>query len=211
MKYLDEGFYYKVYDIGDDRVFKEYQSYYYSFKKVFVLHRERNNVPFFRSLKIAHQSVTKEQKTLYEMKRRLKTLPGEMFGNPTFVDNVLNYTQDRVAPLGEYLESHSIEDNKKMLDLYFHIQKELWSKGIHDKIYKFHSSYGVTKDNKVVVIDFGETLFTKEETLESVISKKWLSRSKYKAWEESETKDYYTFGMNALMTKENLNKFWKNP
>jgi hypothetical protein len=77
-------------------------------------------------------------------------------------------------------------------------------------LYKFQINYGVTGDNKVVFIDFGESFFTKEEAKVSITTKKWLSRESYKNWGDKELKEYYKNKMDELMTEENIHKYWNH-
>lgn len=208
MNYIDEGFYYKVYSLNNGQVFKKIQPYFYSYKKVFRHCRERSNMTFMSSIKMALKVVPREHKTLEKMKNKLKTLPIHIFGNPVFINNSLNYTQDKVTTLTDYFDKHTDSESKKVIDLYIDLQEKLWSMGIHDKVFKFQTNYGVTSNGVVVFIDFGECLFSKKEVLESVFSRKWLNRKKYKDWNNLVLKEYYTNKMNNLMTEENLNNLW---
>ena len=207
MKYLDEGFYYKVYDIDNGRVYKKLQSYWFSFFKVYNFCRQRNGWSIFKSIISAHKATIGERKILESMKNKMVGIPVSFFANPIF-ENKLNYTQDKVISLEDFFIKNSLDDNRKIIDGYVELVKSLWSYGIHDKAYKFQTNYGVDATNKVCFFDFGECYFSKEKVIESIKSKKWLTRNSYKKWKDAELKKYYKDHMTKLMLEENINNNW---
>lgn len=210
MKYIGEGYYYRVYEFDENRVFKELQSYWFSFRKIYSLVREKTESLFLKSITIAHKSAVAERKLLSTMKdKQFFGAPVSLFANPSFVGNTLNYTQDRAIVMEDFFSKNSLDQNKKAIDGYVEFQKKLWSYGLHDTTYKLQTNYGVDARGSVVCIDFGEFVFTKEKALESVLKQKWLSRQSYKNWKDLELKNYYTERMFTEMTEENLNKVWK--
>lgn len=142
------------------------------------------------------------------IREKLKTIPKHLFANPEFIGSTPNFAQDKVTVLEDYLQNCSTEDSIKIIDKYIEFQKMLWSHGIHDAVYKFQPNYGVDKEKNVVCIDFGEFVFTKEESMKSIKKEKWFNRSSYKNWKEDEVKKYYTEKMNEVMNKEHLEKKW---
>ncbi|MEK7185151.1 MAG: hypothetical protein AAB726_00850 [Patescibacteria group bacterium] len=208
MKHFAEGFQYKVYDIGNNRVLKKTQSYLYTFFKVFVLVRERENASIFKAFVVAVNSNKENKRALQKMKEKMKVIPLDLFANPEFIGDTLNFTQDKVTPVEDYLIQSSLENNKKIVDGYIELQKLFWSYGIHDSVYKFQPNYGVNSQGKVVCIDFGEFIFTKLEALKNLEKGKWFFRLSYKKWAESEIKTYYTDAMKRTMVKDVLQKYW---
>lgn len=209
MKYIGEGYYYRVYEFDDNRVFKKLQSYWFSFKKIYSLTRGKTGSSFIKSITIAHKSAVAERKLLSAMKeKQFFGAPASLFANPSFVGNTLNYTQDKVVIMEDYFLSNNLDENKKAIDGYIEFQKKLWSYGLHDTTYKLQTNYGIDARGSVACIDFGEFVFTKEKALESILKKKWLSRQSYKNWKDLELKNYYTERMFAEMTEENLNRLW---
>jgi hypothetical protein len=209
MKHFAEGFQYKVYSIENNRVFKKAHPYLITFFKVFVITRKRK-FSILKSFLTAFSSDKENKRALQTMREKLKDMPLHLFANPKFTGESLNFTQDKVIVLEDYLKQNKIEDIKKILDEYATFQKILWSHGIHDAVYKFQPNYGVDKNGTVVCIDFGEFVFTKQRALESIKKEKWFSRPSYKKWEDSEIKKYYTEMMKELMTPENLEKNWRD-
>lgn len=207
MKYLAEGFYYKVYDIDNGRVYKKFQPYWFPFLKVYNLCRQKNGWSFFKSILSAHKATIGERKILANMKNKIVKMPVSFFANPIF-ENKLDYTQDKVISLEDFFIKNNLDDNKKIINGYAELIKNLWAYGIHDKAYKFQNNYGVDAMNKVCFFDFGECYFSKEKAIESIKSKKWLTRNSYKNWKDTGLKKYYTDRMADLMTEENINNNW---
>lgn len=207
MKYLAEGFQYKVYLMEDNRVIKKEISYFIRLYKIFKITHNRG-FSFFKSILTAIDSDKKNKKAFKLIREKIKTIPKHLFANPEFIGNTSNFTQDKVVILEDYLKYCSTEDAVKIIDKYIEFQKMLWSHGIHDAVYKFQPNYGTDKEGSVVCVDFGEFVFTKEEALKSIQKEKWLNRSSYKNWEEDGVKKYYTEKMSEIMTQENVDKNW---
>lgn len=206
MKYLGEGYYYKVYELGSNRVYKKLQPYWFSFKKIFNYTR-KNGKPVSETIIGAHRARLRETKNLKSILKKLKRIPQEIFAYPVFVKG-LNYSQDKVTIVADILNKNNFDTNKKIIDQYIAFQKILWSHQMHDKTYKFQQNYGLNKNGQLVCIDFGEFVYTKEEALKSINGQKWLARATYKNWADKELKNYYTESMKKLMIRKNLNNHW---
>ena len=209
MKHIGEGYYYRVYEFDNGRVFKKLQPHWFSFRKIYSLARKRSGTSVIKSLSIAYKSTIEERKNLSAMKNRLSGMPLSLFANPSFVKDSLDYTQDRVVIMEDFFLKNNLEQNKKAIDGYVEFQKKLWSYGIYDTTDKLQTNYGVNKQGGVVCIDFGEFVFTKEKALERVKKQKWLSRQSYKNWQDLGLKKYYTERMIKVITEESLNKIWQ--
>jgi hypothetical protein len=186
---------------------KQFQSYWFSFWKIYGYARD-HGYGVVAALQDAHRSRQKEKQCLIAMKARLETgVPGVLFGNPEFAHG-LDYTQDRATSFAEILAENNIERCKQAIDNYLNLQQQLWSYGMHDKVYKIQDNYAVTEQGVAICIDFGE--FTQEYGVaaERINSKRWLQRTSYKAWPEGPVKAYYTERMAEVMTVPNLEKHW---
>lgn len=211
MKYIGEGYYYRVYEFENSRVFKKFQPYWFSFRKIYSLVRRKTGYSFIKSITIAHKSAVGDRKILSTMKeKQFFGAPVSLFANPSFVGNTLNYTQDKVVIMEDYFLGNNLDKNKKAIDGYIEFQKKLWSFGLHDTTFKLQTNYGIDANGNVVCVDFGEFVFTKREAVERILKKKWLSRQSYKNWKDLELKKYYTERMLTEMTEESLNKIWRN-
>ncbi len=207
MKYLAEGFEYKVYLIENSRVFKKKINYLNRLFKIFKITRKRK-FSLIQSCIKSFVSDRKNSLALIEIKKRLKTIPNQLFANPVFIKNSLNFTQDFVITVDEYLKSSDTQEMKRVVDDHIRFQETLWTYSVHDGVYKFQSNYGINSSGKLVCIDFGEYIFTKDEVLKNIEKHKWLNRTSYKNWSDKEVKDYYTKKMEESITKENLCGLW---
>ncbi|MDP1688602.1 MAG: hypothetical protein Q8L47_00525 [bacterium] len=207
MNYINEGFYYQVYEYDSDLVFKKLLSSRSSLLKIYNFIRTRQNLSHLAAFYIACKALLRERNKLRIMKSRLNSLPGAIFGNPKFNKIGLNYIQDKVIIIGDNLKNE--KDGIEIINKYIELQKTLWTYGMHDTTYKIQSNYGIDKNGNLVCIDFGEFVFTKEQAIESMRTTKWLLRESYKRWEDSNIKKYYSGQMAIVMTETTLADFWK--
>ncbi len=206
MKYIGEGYYYKVYEVKPGRVFKKLQPYWFSFTKIYQYSRNAG-VSVVSALLGAHRGRVREVKALQAIRAKLHTVPNALFAHAAFVRG-LDYTQDLVTVVSDVLESNTFEANKDIIDQYVAFQKTLWSYGMHDTTFKLQPNYGVNGNGQLVCVDFGEFVYTKEAALKSIAGKKWLSRGTYKKWDDIPLKEYYTQRMAELMNEEVLDACW---
>lgn len=206
--YLGEGYYYRVYRLDEYRVYKIFQPYWFSFRKIFN-YKRKNGISFFAALYGAHKSRRKEEKALLAIKNKLDTIPRYLFANPSFLDG-LDYIQDKVTVVEDVFKKEDVELCKNIIDQYVALQKTFWSYGLHDTTFKLQINYGIDRDNRLVCLDFGEFVYTQEEALKSIKSSKWLKRGSYIKWPDGPIKAYYTNSLLALMTTDNLSRYWNS-
>jgi hypothetical protein len=207
MKFIDAGYQYNVYDLGNGRVLKKKCSTFRTFHQMFRVYRG-HGLSQFLAFKKSLAFLKKSKDVTFEVKRRLPQLPHNLLGNPVFKKGI-NYEQDKVEIVEKYLNSHSLEENKLLIDKYIQLIQLLWGYGIHDAIYKIRANYGVNSQNEIILIDFNEVTFSKDEVLESIRNKDWLRSRWYARLEEGELKSYYTASMDTEITEENFNLHWQ--
>lgn len=191
----NRGYVYVVYDMGDGRVLKKERPLLIQY----ALHFE-------------HGRIKDYVETHKERARVLAMNLSDMssIGNPIYLSKT-SYTQDKVVVFDEYIESHSLEENKKLIDAYIESIFETWRNGYSDIIMNFDRNCGVNKEGKVVLIDFNEVTFDKSEMAERILGKRWINCHSYKRYlPEGPLKEYYASAMERAMTIENLDRFWKN-
>ena len=196
MKMLENGFFYNVYDIGDNLVLKKKRSFL-----DILTNTKLKNI----SLVLKQHKVAKSQTLL--IKKKLSVLPASLLGNPRFI-NSYNYKQDKVELLYEYFENHSIEENKAIIKKYLELVVELLKYGIHDYTYKFKNSYGVTSQNEVVFIDFNEITASKDEVLKLVDSRHWLIEAQYTKFPEGELKYFIRDTFDSELSTTVVEELW---
>jgi len=203
MNYLGEGWQCIVYDLENGRVLKKHRSFFSQFfkvwkaagvKEVFKGEVWRSNRDYKNSLK------------LLQGLKACQEFDPNMFGNVTIIN--LDYTQDKVIPLGEILDRTTLEGSKELLQQYVQLVKYLWKFGIHEKSMKFRTAIGVSSDGTLIVIDFGEVTTDKKVVLSSITTKHWLRASSYKKTVNEELKLYYAELMEQAITAQELQEIW---
>jgi len=193
MKLLDSGYFYDVFDIGNNRVLKKKRSFFKIAKNA------GGWIKAFRHIKQCTQT----------NRLVIKKVPHSYLGNPVF-KNKTNYEQDKVVLLMDYFDSHGLEENKIVVDKYISLIERLLSYDIHDYVYKFKNSYGLNSAGEIVFIDFNEVVFDKNEVLKLVQEKRWQSEAQFRKFPEGELKNYIQQKFTELLTIENINKFWSS-
>jgi hypothetical protein len=209
MKYIAEGYQYKVYDLGNGKVFKKPQSFMYSFRKNMEVAKKQLNFSVIKQIKYAWNIHKRNDKAIRNIRDNLTEFPLFMFGNAKFKNGSYSFEQDKVVSLEEYISGKSIEVIKDVFDQYLELQEIMWQYVIHDAVYKFQPNYGLDKDERVFCLDFGELLFNEDEIIKSIQNKPWLLRPSYKKWIEDEFKIYYTKRMDEVINENNFLKHWK--
>lgn len=115
--------------------------------------------------------------------------------------------QKRVKVLSEALYGSDHKRSKKIISSYVKLIKTLWEYGIHEKPMKFHSNYGLDK-NQVVLIDPFEITSSKRKAEKSI--KKNKEHTMYKSDILSpKAAQFLAEEIKKEITIDNLNKFWK--
>ena len=193
---LGTGYFYNVYEHSPHRVMKKTRG---------LLDIFTNTKPKYVLDVLKQNSVARRNTEI--IKSRLDSLPQEVFGNPEFIGKY-NYTQDKVISLYRYMEKHSLEENKKMIDRYFEIIMMLIEYGIHDHVYKFKDGYGVNNKGELIYVDFNEIHTDKEKVLDLVRNQEWEKEMQLTKLPEGELKEYIRKSYRKSLTKEQVNNKW---
>jgi hypothetical protein len=203
MNYLGEGWQCIVYDLENGRVLKKRRSLVSQCFKILRTGglREIWKGELLRSDRDYKQSL--------QLVNRLSASPMfdiALLGNPIIKN--LNYTQDKVVPLGEMLDRATFEESKELLRQYVQLVKYLWKFGIHEKSMKFRTATGVSGDGILIVIDFGEVTTDKKAVVSSIATKRWLRSNSYKKTINEKLKLYYAELMEQTITVQALQEIW---
>ncbi|HET7302753.1 MAG TPA: hypothetical protein VFI74_05490 [Candidatus Saccharimonadales bacterium] len=129
------------------------------------------------------------------------------FGNPAFEEAGI-YTQDALQTLGAALEDSSKEQAKELIRGYLDLILLHWQYGLSEKVFNCTVNNALSHSGKVVLLDFGEVTFDKEEVLKSIISKRWLHSFSYKKQIPGNLKEYYAHCLSERLTPAVLNATW---
>ena len=132
-----------------------------------------------------------------------------ILGNPVLLGN-LKYTQDRAPVLGKYIQSHSFDQNKTVLQSYVECIMNQWRLGFFHKVFNFTINYGIDKNCSVILLDLGELTFSKDEVAILIKKKDWLTSWSYTSCKDIRLKRYYAELLDAKLNLEVLNRLWKS-
>jgi hypothetical protein len=199
MKLLGRGYYYNVYDIGNDRVRKVEKDPVE--KAIYIFFSLWGNIPeFFRTMKKLERNRNATPSLYAEL---LKKADPALLGNPIFLSGI-DYEQDKVRILGPLLKTENAE---AIIDAYIDNIITCWKYGFADTVFNFTLNNGLAKDETAILADFNEITFDKEEVRKRIKNKRWLSKYSYMTL-SSEHKAYYRAQMDARITEAALEEHW---
>lgn len=208
MKKIGQGWQYSVYDLGNGRVrkVKPFVAAQYHFIRS-SNKRKGRPYSFFIVVSAMQEVHQRALKANAYIRKILPVSGGEMFGNPTFL-NDLEYEQDKVVNLGEFFSGCSTADGKQVIDGYITLIQRMWSFGCSDMMFNFIDNSGIDHKGRIVEIDFGELRLSKADVSRDIREKRWLQVSPYERFPKGELKDYYRASMNSSLTIERLDAAW---
>lgn len=117
--------------------------------------------------------------------------------------------QDKVIPINKKIGT-SLAEDKKLIDLYALLIISMWKQGFAEKVYKFVENYGIDSNNNVVLIDFAEIRFNKEDVKRDILSKRWKRVYSDKRKIKGELRKYYDKKLEEILTLKNLKVHWNS-
>lgn len=195
MRIIGWGWQYTVYDLGNGRVRKVFNSpvlsYLIIFSKIFPFRRQRFwDIPkYIPKLRIkAHHSIEFLKES---------NLPLSWFSNPLFTEN-LDYEQDMVTDLQTVLNNSLSKDSKELLDKTAVFCKVLAQNGVIDKFFNVSKNFGVDKNGNIVMIDIGELVTAPDKIQEQIESRPWASEAHSEKITQSNLRRYFIDRMDSL-------------
>ena len=118
--------------------------------------------------------------------------------------------QKKLLSLGDFIKRNSLNKNKKIIIKYFEFIQNMWRKSFFETTFEFTVNYGITKDEKINLIDVGELCFEKVKVIKYIKQKYWLTRWSYRKVISNELKEFYKNKAYEYLTLKQLNKHWNN-
>ncbi len=204
MKKIGEGYYYNVYDLGNGRVLKKLKSKVRMF--FYILISRKGNSDFLREYRKALQNI----KIIQQTYTRITTsgLDMSFLGNPVFLSGI-NYEQDKVSPIYQLLTVASTNEIQDIIEQFISGIKTLWRHGIVEEVYNFTINNGVAPNGRVVLLDFNEVAFEKEQALKDIETQVWIKRWSYSHL-SPDLKEYYKKRMQEELTIPTLDSLWRS-
>lgn len=202
---IASGYFYDVYEVGGDKVLKKKRSFF----EIAISLRGKDKLNFLNLLVKTFRYIQEVENNTKIIKQKLSIIPQNLLGNPNFTNDV-DYTQDKVVLLMDYFDTHSLEENKIIVEKYTELIKELLYYGVHDYVYKFKNSYGLNNKDEVVFIDFNEVTFSHEKVIELVQKQYWKNEAQFKKFPEGDLKNYIKLKLCEVLTLDNVETSWKS-
>src|ERR1700712_5392849 len=203
-KKVGEGYYYLVYDIGNGRVIKKQKKNIRFF--LYILYINKTSLQGISEYKKALRNINIIRASYDKLVGLIPDL--SIIGNPIFIGGI-NYTQDNAAQLKDVLANKSEAESINLLEEFIKVIKELWKYGCHEKSLNFFTNFGLSKDGKVILIDFNEITFNKADVIADVKKMKWLNNWSYAHLPEK-LQNYYRQRLKEEFTVDNLEELWQS-
>lgn len=196
MKLLGRGWQYSVYDLENGRVIKKMNSRFLAYLQMLkgcfpYTKLGINQFPkmFQASVNMATNSIRSLKKISFDKK---------LLGNPKFFENSLEYEQDKIIPVEDYLKTISVEEGKKAIDEFYNFNINLISLGFIDKSFAIAKNFGIDHQGKIILSDLGELYFSPE--LRNQIQKRpWAANYVIKPLPKN-LRNYFVEKMDRLLT-----------
>ncbi|MFB6213141.1 MAG: hypothetical protein ABEJ07_01065 [Candidatus Nanohaloarchaea archaeon] len=130
-----------------------------------------------------------------------------LLGDPEFCEDG-TVLQDRAQVAGEVMSGARLSKKKEVVDDYVQLLLQLWEQGIGDTIYNFTENTGYV-DGRLVHLDFGELVFSKNRVKEEIRERKWLEKWSYTDDLSGDIRPYFRERMAEEITVEALESRWK--
>jgi hypothetical protein len=162
MKFIGRGWQYSVYDLENGRVFKTRNlrivAYWYMFCS-----GELRVWKFPRYYKSADSNIRDSFRKIKETHLDMK-----LFGNPNILENGLDYEQDYIESIANYLHRVSFEEGKEIVDRFIKCAKFFVGHRLMDKSFNMGTNFGICPNGEIALIDIGE-LYSKPENIQKQI------------------------------------------
>ena len=200
MKRIGKGLQFIVYDKENGKVLKIPTSKL-QIKLRLIKWHPLYLIKFFELEKYASRVVNERTLTIEKMKT--ERLDSSLFANLKIEKGHIE--QDKVIPLGKIINKNP----RKLIDRYIDFILNSWKSGFSDRTYNFTINNGINKEGRIVLIDFGEITFNKDEVKKAILSKRWRRSWSFNKDLQPDIKEYYDKQMEKRITLANINKKWK--
>jgi hypothetical protein len=197
MEKIGEGLQYTVYQSGDE-VKKVPKSPEDMADYLSKYHEDAEEI---------QEGVRKAVKRREEVKKRLEGKNVPVIASFRFDSDVI--FQKKVNVTGDVLENSGLEEKKELIDAYVRLVKDCWKYGIHDMSYNFTLNTGLDDKFRILQIDIGDLIFSRERVRREVSNRKWLEESaSYNKHISEKLRPYYRRKMEDKLTVNAFDENW---
>jgi len=198
MKKIGRGWQYTVYNLGDDRVLKrcnnKLTAYFIMMLDCFPYIRN----PIWKFPSYYASSILNAKNSLQKLKGT--NLDKKLFGNPRYLNNGLDYEQDKLKPLDIQLKIITSNEGRKIINNFIDFNKLLIQNGCIDKSFNIGKNFALDKEGNIVLSDIGELYFSKEAIEKQINKKAWTAHYVIKHIPK-ELRNYFIDNMEILVSK----------
>jgi hypothetical protein len=172
MKLLDRGWQYSVYDLGNGRVLKRYNTWCQAYGVMLRDALSNMRFPvvcFTRYYREGKQSAVRSLTSVRE-----SSLDQKLFGNPRVISGH-TYEQDFAEPLSKYLKQISDEEGRIVIDRFVSLSAFLVSNSLIEKNFNIGDNFGRTALGEIVLTDLGELCTDPSEVAKQIRSRVWAA------------------------------------
>lgn len=119
-----------------------------------------------------------------------------------------SFTQDKVTPLSEVLDSAAPETIRSVLEQCAELTVLLWRYGIYVRCFKYAENNGVRADGGLVQLDFGEASFDTTWVSKSIDDEPWMDTWFVTNDLPAGSRDDYGSVMRERLTRERFDQVW---
>jgi len=170
MKKIGQGWQYTVYDIGDKRVRKVFNTHLQAYSIFFRECFPYIDFPLWNFSKL--RSGLKEKAKISIAWVKNTNLEPSLFGHPKIL-NETDYEQDLVIPLDHYLLNVTPEKGREIINEFIALNKFFIKNNVIDKSFLIGKNYGIDHKQKVILTDIGELFIDKEKVNAQVALQPW--------------------------------------
>jgi hypothetical protein len=190
---IGEGWQYTVYDLGNGRVLKRFNSW---LRTMAIIVRDcvpgewravgkiPSYIPELRS------AATRSFEVI-----RIHDLPTEWLGHPVRREG-LDFGQDKFTPLFQVLAVSSFEESKAVVDRFVVFADQLLRRGVIDKFFNIAKNFGVNQKGEVVLLDLGELVADEAEIVRQRTRRIWAADYKLKSIKDRALREYFVEQMD---------------
>jgi len=197
MKSIGRGWQYTVYDIGNNRVLKhsndKLTAYFVMTHDCFPYIRS----PIWKFPRYYISSFLNSRDSLQKL--REVNLDKKLFGNPKYLDNNLDYEQDKLKPLDKHLKNISLDEGKIIINKFVNFNKLLIQNNCIDKSFNIGKNSALDKLGNIVLSDIGELYFSKEAINKQISKKAWTAPYVLK-YIPKKLRNYFIDSMEVIKT-----------
>lgn len=191
MKYIGAGGQYRVYDLGNGRVFKRYRGRLSAFmRSVRTFSYRRHSLlelpryaPWLRDLAKRSISALKQIRPDFAL-----------FGNPAF-HGKLDYEQDLAIPVGQYVNNLSPAEVRHLIDSFVDLNRRLIAQGVVEHTFDIGTNFGIGRNGNVIVLDLGGLLIGSDDISGRLAVRPWSRHYALKTLPEP-LRDYFVARMD---------------